>query len=127
MIDLTLSKANDDNRLDIVVVNGALQTVENNDELRQRVEFKLEFFQNDWFLDLGFGIPYYGRVFQRGVNLSDLYGVFSLAIETEPGIAQVTFLDLDIDRVARRLTVTGTCESITAQNVEFSSITGEII
>ena len=105
MIDLLLTK--ESGRLDISVVNGALQLTDGNDELRQRLEFKLEFFQNDWFLDLGFGIPYYGRVLGRGVNLDDLYGIFTVAIEEEPGVNSVRQLDITIDGTMRALSVTG--------------------
>ena len=125
MTSLLMNKSSGD--LDIVVTNGALQTVSGDDELRQRLEFKLEFFQNDWFLDLLFGIPYYGRVFQRGVNIDDLYGIFTLAIEQEPGIAHVQTLNINLDATVRVLTVTGQVLSDTGVEVEIDTTSGGIV
>lgn len=124
MKDIMLTK--ETGVLDIKVVLGDLQMVEADDELRQRVEFKLEFFQNDWFLDLLFGIPYYGRVFQRGVNTDDLYGIFALAISEEPGVAHVQRLDVNIDAQVRVLRVTGRAVSNTANVIELDSISGVV-
>lgn len=125
MTSLLMDKSS--GNLDIVVTNGALQTVSGDDELRQRLEFKLEFFQNDWFLDLLFGIPYYGRVFQRGVNIDDLHGIFTLAIEEEPGVSHVQTLDINIDASLRVLTVTGQALSDTGVEVEIGSTSGGIV
>lgn len=59
------------------------------EELEQRCGFKLEFFINDWFLDLGFGVPYYGEVFRRGVSTGDLYSIFEEAVAEEEGVQRV--------------------------------------
>ena len=75
MLDLCLTKDTPSGFLDIKIVDGDLQLIEDqnqDDELRQRVEFKLEFFQGDYASDLSFGVPYYGRVLERGVNWADL-------------------------------------------------------
>lgn len=122
MIDMELSKAS--GRLDMVVEGGALQFVNGEDELRQRVEFGLEFFQNDWAFDLGFGIPYYGRVFQRGVNTDDLYGIFRFAIEREPGINSVRRLDIEVDAQMRALIVSGSALSDTGAEIGIDSMSG---
>ena len=123
MTDLLLTKSS--GCLDISVVNGELQVEP--EDLRQRLEFKLEFFQNDWFLSLGFGIPYYGRVFQRGVNIDDLYSIFSLAITQEPGVAYVRRLDIVTDAMTRVLTVDGEALGDTGDPVELGFTTGGIV
>ncbi len=122
MIDLKLTKAS--GRLDIEVIDGALQFTDGDDELRQRVEFKLEFFQNDWFLDLLFGIPYYGRVFGKGVNISDLYGIFSDAIVEEPGVNSIRELDINLDATLRALSVDGVILSDTGVILNVDTLTG---
>lgn len=124
MIDVKLTKAS--GRLDIEVINGVLQVVEGPDELAQRVEFKLEFFQNDWMHDLGFGIPYFGRVLKRGVDITDLYGVFSFAISEEPGIAYVQELRIVLDPAMRALSVTGSALSESGAVVPINTFSGGI-
>ncbi len=91
---------------DITIVNGALQLVEGDDEIVQGVEFNLLSFVGDWFLDLTYGIPYWGRVFARGINEADLYGIFTQAIQDSDGIEAVEDLNIEINSRARELRVT---------------------
>jgi hypothetical protein len=125
MTDIALNKSS--GVLDIVIQDNALQIVRGDDALRQALEFKLEFFQNDWFLDLAFGIPYYGRVFQRGVNEVDLYGIFQDAIISEPGIESVEDLNVVVDPQSRILRVTGQAFSEEGDpiNLEFTTVDAE--
>ena len=105
MTDLLITK-NLSNQRDITIVNGALQLVEGDDEIVQGVELKILSFVGDWFLDLVFGIPYWGRVFARGINEADLYGIFTLAIQQSDGIEAVENLNIDIDSRTRTLDLT---------------------
>jgi len=122
MIDLKLDKST--GPLDLVIVNGSLQTVEGTDAEAQALEFKLEFFVGDWFMDLAFGIPYYGRVFQRGINITDLEGVFRFAMEEEPYIQRVDKLDLIIDAQLRILKVEGEAFSKSGELINFTLANG---
>lgn len=126
MTDLKLSKARPSGFLDIVLVDNDLQLVEGDDELRQRVEFKLEFFQGDFRPDISFGIPYYGRVFGRGVNVPDLYGIFVDAIQTEQGISYVERLDINIDAQTRVLMVDGAARATSGAEIPISFASGGI-
>ena len=105
MIDIKLSR--ESGVLDMPVVNGAPLLVSGDDETQQRIDFKMNFFENDWFADLGFGIPYFGRVLQRGVNIDDLYGVYERAIVEEPGVERAE-VKLTIDPQIRVLRVSAT-------------------
>lgn len=124
MIDLLLNKAT--GPLDLVIINSDLQIVEGEDAERQALEFKLEFFENDWELDLSFGIPYYGRVFQDGVNNADLQGIFRTAIEEEPYIERVDDLTLNIDSQTRILNVSGGAFSKSGDLISFSFTNGSL-
>jgi len=124
MSDLRLTKDGPSGFLDISIVDNDLQLVDGDDELRQRVEFKLEFFQGDYAPDISFGIPYYGRVFGRGVNISDLYGIFAHAIESEDGISYVEDLDISLDSVARVLLVSGSARATSGTTIPLSFTSG---
>lgn len=127
MLDLYLTKNRPSGLLDVVVADGALQLIDDNDpdeERRQRVEFKLEFFQGDYAPDLTFGVPYYGRVLERGVNFSDLYSIFASAIEAEEGVAYVEDLVLDTDNVSRTLLVSGTFRSVSGATIPINFVSG---
>lgn len=120
MIDFKLSRAS--GVLDIVIENGLLQTVEGDDELIQRLDFKVNFFENDWFIDLSFGIPYFGRILQRGANVDDLYGVYEKALAEEPGVERVRFMSLVIDPQVRILRLSATVLSSSGADVLVDSI-----
>ena len=120
MTDIKLVQTSPGN-LDMAIEKGGPVLVTGEDQIRQGLEFKLMFFQNDWFLALDFGVPYFGRVFQRGVNISDLYTVFSTAILEEPGVVRVKQLNIDVNARTRVLNVTGSVLASTSSVIEFSS------
>ena len=127
MLDFFLTKDRPSGFLDIVITDGALQLIEDtaqDDELRQRVEFKLEFFRGDYAPNLAYGVPYYGRVLERGVNWADLYSIFTSAIEEEPGVSYVEELSIDIDRTTRTLLVDGSARSETGELIPINFISG---
>ena len=105
MKDLLLSK--ESGSLDVVFIKGDLQLVEGEDGERQALEFKYEFFQNDWMLDLRFGIPYFGAILSEGFNAQELSGIFESAALEEPYVESVERLDLDFNTTTRNLSVTG--------------------
>lgn len=105
MKDMALTKAS--GVLDVVFINGSLQLVDGEDGDLQALEFKYEFFQNDWFLGLGFGLPYFGSILSQTFNAQELSGLFENAALEEPYVESVERLDLDFDTSTRQLKVTG--------------------
>lgn len=105
MKDMLLTK--DSGVLDVVFILGDFQMVEGDEGDRQALEFKYEFFQNDWALDLSFGIPYFGSILSEGFNAQDLAGIFERAALEEPYVESVEVLNLDFNTTSRILNVTG--------------------
>ena len=118
MKDLLLTK--ESGFLDIKFVNGDLQLVEGPDGDRQALEFKFEFFQNDWALDLAFGIPYFGGVLGTGVNASALVGIFHQAAIEEPYVESVESLTVEADPITRQLSVLGSFLGKTGKAIELN-------
>lgn len=119
MTDLLITK-NLSNQRDITIVHGALQLVEGDDEIVQGVDLNLLSFVGDWFLDLSFGIPYWGRVFVRGINEADLYGIFTSAIQNSDGIEAVEDLNIVIDSSVRSMDLTAKAYTSTGLPVNIS-------
>lgn len=109
---------------DISIVNGALQLVEDDDAIVQRVELKSLAFQGDWFLDLLFGIPYYGRIFTRGVNETDILNIYQNAYESMPEIQRVEEISMSVDTETRvmHLTARLLADTGTTVGVNFPTI-----
>ncbi len=82
----------------------ALETVFKND-VRQRLEIKLELFLGEWFLNTRLGFPYYRHILVKNPNLSLIRTLFRSAILDDPDVVAVPQLTLDHDTAARRLYV----------------------
>lgn len=110
--------------LDIKRVNGRMQTVSGHDAHRQALEFKFEFFQDDWALDLSFGIPYYGGVLGHGVNIAALVGIFETAALNEPYVESVEGFTVEPNVTTRELKVTGNVLSVRGDAIPVDLTTG---
>lgn len=74
------------------------------DAVAQHLEFRLAFFQGEWFRDQRIGIPYLQQIFAvKNPNLVAIRGVFRIAITTTPGVEQLERIDLTFDRSTREL------------------------
>ena len=115
MTDLALGN---DGQLDF---SGGLSLVKDDDALLQRIKVRLRFFVGDWFLDLGFGVPYFSRVFVKGPNQADLYQIFQNLLATTPGVALVEELSVEVGSSDdRTLRVSGSVLADSGELVPFS-------
>lgn len=93
-----------DNEFDLTT--GRSRIVTGVDAVGQKLRLKLQAFQGDWFLDLLFGIPYFGSVLVKNVNESDLLQIYQFAVESTRGVATVNEINLTLpDSQTRRLDV----------------------
>lgn len=75
------------------------------EDLAQSVKTRLLHFQGENYLDTRTGVPWFQAILRKSPNLVRVRGLLRSAILSVPGIASVPFLDLDLDRASRTLTV----------------------
>ena len=81
MIDLMLvTDKLDPNFHDLDITNYDLQIVEAIDQVRQKLECRLQFFYGEWFLDNTQGVKLYETVYVKNPNLSIIASLFKSVI-----------------------------------------------
>lgn len=63
------------------------------DIVAQRLFIKLRTFQEEWFLDTGYGIPYFQRILGHKISQSDVDIIFQREILAENGVKELTFFE----------------------------------
>lgn len=122
MTDIKLNAAGE-----IDLTGGKASLVKDADAVGQKLRLKISSFQGDWFLDLLFGLPYFGRIFRRGVNESDLLQIYQNAIQTTRGVASIDSLTLALpDARNRFLTVEADVTTSTGDQINISTDLSEI-
>ena len=89
MIDLLL----DDNN-ELVLIDGDLALTSEAEGVKQGVQFSLQLFQGEWFLDESQGIPYFQRILVKNPNLVEVREWFRSAIASSPDISSVEYVQL---------------------------------
>ena len=111
-----IGKALDENN-DLIIEKGQFKRVEDGAETVQHVRTRLQFYLEEWFLDLLAGVPYFQQVFTKPANLANIESIFKTKILNTPGVELLTEFSMNYEGGSER-TLT----------VEFSAITifGEI-
>lgn len=82
---------------DAVFINGPLTpagvTTLPLETVAQRLRIRLLTFQNEWFADTGYGIPYYQRILGKKPTKSALDQIFQQAILEERGVREITYYE----------------------------------
>lgn len=87
------------------VSNGDLSVVAGLNSIRQELTQRLQFLEQEWFLDLQAGLPFWDQIFEKGADISVLRRLYQDEIEATPGVKLVKELNLRIDKSTRTLYV----------------------
>lgn len=63
------------------------------DVVAQRLRIRLLTFREEWFLDTGYGIPYFQRILGHKIKKSDVDLIFQREILLENGVKELTFFE----------------------------------
>ena len=63
------------------------------DIVAQRLRIRLLTFREEWFLDIGYGIPYFQRILGHKTKKSDVDLIFQREILLENGVKELTFFE----------------------------------
>lgn len=102
-----------DSNNDLVVNKGQIKTVEEGAETIQHVRTRLQFYLEEWFLDLNAGTPYFQQIFTKPANLANIESILKSRIITTPGVEKLIEFSMDYEGPeSRRLKVSFSAETI---------------
>lgn len=113
-------KLNDDN--DIFTTGQDLTLTSEEDEVIQELNVRLQFFQEEWFLDITAGLPYLQTIFQKGTSLKTITSLFINEINEIEEVDEILEFDLDFDNNKRVLTVTFKVQTVDDGIIENTQI-----
>ena len=90
---------------DLDIANYDLQLVSGVDQVRQKIECRLQFFFGEWFLDNTQGVKLYETVFVKNPNLSLIASTFRAAILETRDVKSVIEYNQNYDPKLRKLEV----------------------
>ena len=100
MIDIKV----DENR-EFVIVNGDLVLIDGGEALQQKLSIKLKFVLGEWFIDVGYGIPYPEYIWVKNPDLTVIESLLKAAILEEPGVKELKTFSMNYQPQQRRLDV----------------------
>jgi hypothetical protein len=103
MLDLKIDPTTYD--LEITEPSGQIATVEDLEEVRQRVMVALKTHQGEWTFNMDLGLPWREEILTKPVNLEAIDARLRGLVMSVQDVTSVDKLDLTLDRVNRRLTV----------------------
>ena len=68
-----------------------LSTVQ--EAVRQRLEIKLRTFQNEWFLDTTYGIPYRQQIIGKGLSKPEIDALYIDVINQDPDVQRIVYFN----------------------------------
>lgn len=74
-------------------------------DVAQAVKINLLFIQDDWFLNLAAGVPYFEKIFVKAPNLDHVAAIFRRTIVETPGVGALTKFVFDFDGDTRIFTL----------------------
>lgn len=89
---------------DLQIEEGNLLMVEDEDEIVQSAERRLTTNKNEFFLDIELGLDY-SQIQGKGKDAESIRFAILDALHQDERVEEVDFLNVDIDRKTRRLTI----------------------
>ena len=96
-------KLNDDH--DIYLNGTDLAVTTADDALVQKIDIRLQFLAEEWFLDNRAGIPYTQYIFEAGSSIENINAIFRDEIKNTEGVDKINLLELTPDIDSRYLRV----------------------
>lgn len=90
---------------DLDITAGALTLVTGADAIAQQIKIALRLFKGEWFLSPTEGMPYFDKIFQKGVRPAAVESIFRRALLAIPGVLEVLFLELELDGATRQMSL----------------------
>ena len=112
LIDLALSATSHDLLLSST---NDLMLIGNAERVAQQIKISLKAFLGEWFLDTGFGLPYFEEILVKNPNMMIVREIIRDCILAVSGVVKVNELTVEFDRSARTLLIAH--ETITTEGL----------
>lgn len=109
-----------DSNNDLIINKGQIKLVSNGDEVVQHVRTRLQFYLEEWFLDLTSGTPYFQKIFTKPVNLVNIESIIKSRILNTDGVSRLIEFKMDYEKSNRSLSISFSAET------EYGIITEEV-
>lgn len=93
---------------DLAIEGNALVLVTGIDEVRQRVEQRLQMNKNEWFLDTTAGLPWFADIFAKGQSQNVIEALIKAEIIATPGVKELNSFEMTVDKTTRAAQITAT-------------------
>ncbi len=90
---------------DIAFVNNRLEMISDIDEMVQKIDNCMNFYQNDWFYNLTLGLPYLQKIFVKGISDAEVEAIFTSYIANIKGVINILEFNVDLDKSTRVMSV----------------------
>lgn len=101
-----------DSNNDLIIEEGQFKLVEEGVEVIQHTRTRLQFYLEEWFLNLQSGTPYFQQIFTKPVNLANIESIFKSRILNTPEVETLTEFSMEYEGGAiRKLTVSFSAET----------------
>lgn len=90
---------------DIALVGADLGLIRDGEAVRQSADIRLQFFMEEWFLDLSAGMPWFQEILIKNPNIPAITEVFRAQLLAVPGILDIEQLGVDYTSSTRTLRV----------------------
>ena len=94
-----------DSNNDLMILNGQWRISKNAAYTIQSLKCRLQFFSNEWFLDLTAGLPYFESVFTKPINLDALEDIYKREILQTPTLASLETFESNYNSATRALII----------------------
>ena len=94
----------DDNH-DMYVMNGQIARVSKSDAILQLIKTRLLTVEEEWFMDLSAGLPWYTKILVKPVDLYKIRSYLSREIITTEGVDSLLSIELQYNNEERKLDV----------------------
>jgi len=96
---------------DIAIESRDLTLVSEGPRVVQQMKIRLCSFRGEWFLNPGYGLPYFEEILVKGPLLDRVSGLFYDTLRTVPNVDQITEVTFDLVATTRRLRIAFAAES----------------
>ena len=103
---------------DLLIVDQDLRVIpDTTDAIVQRLRIRLKFFQEEWFLNRTFGIPYYQSLFVKGVTKAQVDALYRSEILDTQGVIEIVSFNSILDSTNREYSVGFSCRVSTGDTI----------
>ena len=101
-----------DSNNDLIIESGRLKVVKDGAEAVQHVRTRLQFYLEEWFLDLQAGTPYFQQIFTKPANLANIESILKARILGTPEVERLIEFSMNYEGASvRKLTVSFSAET----------------